>query len=77
MPTRGPIERKVIAATAAAYVASTGLLAALAAVRDDGRLLELLPDGLTAVVAALIPSAITAVAGWRARHTPRPDLTGG
>ncbi|MFD3483770.1 holin [Streptomyces sp. NPDC058665] len=67
-----PIEKKVTAAIAAAYVGSTGLLASLAAVQDDARLISSLPDGLTPFVLALIPAAITAIAGWKAKHTPRP-----
>ncbi|MFB6950167.1 holin [Streptomyces niveus] len=66
-----PVETKVKAATAAAYVGSTGLVAALAAIQDDARLLDFLPDGLTPFVVSLIPAAITAAAGWKAKHTPR------
>jgi len=74
-----PVERKVTAATAAAYVGSAGLLGALAAVQDNARLLEWMPDGLTPFVLALVPTAITAVSGWMAKHTPRDDssATGG
>ncbi|MEU5834452.1 holin [Streptomyces diacarni] len=70
-----PVERKVTAASAAAYVGSAGLLGALAALQDHGRLLEWMPDGLTPFVAALIPTAITAVSGWVAKHTPRDDAS--
>lgn len=70
----GPIERKVKAATAAAYVGASGLLGALAAVQDEQRLLEWMPDSLAPFVLALVPAAIAAAAGWKARHTPRPDL---
>lgn len=66
-----PIERKVSFATAAAYLGSTGLLGALAAVQDNDRLLEWMPDGLSPFVLALVPTLITAVAGWKAKHTPR------
>lgn len=67
------IETKVKAATAAAYVGSAGLLGALTAIRDDARLVGWLPDGLAPFVLALVPTAITAVSGWMARHTPRGD----
>lgn len=66
-----PVERKVSAATAAAYAASTALLAVLAAVQDNQRLLEWLPDGVTPFVLGLVPAAVAFAAGWRARHTPR------
>lgn len=68
-----PVERKVTVATAGAYVASTGLLGALAAVEDHARLLSWMSDGLSPFVLALIPAAITAVSGWQARHTPREE----
>ncbi|MEU2487016.1 holin [Streptomyces sp. NPDC012617] len=68
-----PVERKVSAATAGAYVASTGLLGSLAAIEDNGRLLSWLPDGLSPFLLALVPAAITAVSGWKARHTPREE----
>jgi hypothetical protein len=71
-----PIEQKVKAATAAAYVGSAGLLGALTAVQDNGRLVGWLPDGLAPFVLALVPTAITAVSGWKARHTPRGDSSG-
>ncbi|MEU8870419.1 holin [Streptomyces javensis] len=70
-----PIERKVTAATAAAYVGSAGLLGALAAIQDHERLLEWMPDGLTPFVLALIPTAITAVSGWKTKHTPRDNAS--
>lgn len=73
----GPVERKVKAATAAAYVGSAGLLGALTAVEDDGHLVGWMPDGLAPFVLALVPTAITAVSGWMARHTPRGAANGG
>ncbi|MFJ5802669.1 holin [Streptomyces decoyicus] len=69
--TTAPVEKKVTASTVAAYLASTGLLAILATVRDDARLVGWMPDGLTPFVLALIPTAITFVSGYAARHTPR------
>ncbi|WP_381797314.1 holin [Streptomyces niveus] len=66
-----PVETKVKFATAAAYVSSTGLVAALTAIQDDARLVAWMPDGITPFVLALVPAAITAVAGWKAKHTPR------
>ncbi|MFE3122266.1 holin [Streptomyces hydrogenans] len=69
-----PIEKKVTWASVAAYLGSTGLLAALATVQDNARLLDPMPDTLAPFVLALVPTAITAVSGWTAKHTPRPDL---
>ncbi|MEV0113290.1 holin [Streptomyces sp. NPDC050844] len=64
-------EKKVTAASVAAYLASTGLLAILGAVQDDARLVSGLPDSLAPFVLALVPTAITFVPGWAAKHTPR------
>ena len=66
-----PVEKKVTAATAGTYVASTALLAGLAAVQDNARLLEWMPDSLTPFVLALAPAAIAFVSGWKAKHSPR------
>ncbi|MFC8176519.1 holin [Streptomyces sp. NPDC057325] len=65
------IETKVKAASAAAYVGSTALLAALAAVQDHAQLLSWMPDTVSPFVLALVPTAITFVSGWAAKHTPR------
>ncbi|MFE4311487.1 holin [Streptomyces sp. NPDC056891] len=65
------IETKVKAASAAAFLASTGLLAILAAVQDNARLLSFMPDAVSPFVLALVPTAITFVGGWAAKHTPR------
>ncbi|KUH38376.1 MULTISPECIES: hypothetical protein [Streptomyces] len=70
-----PIEKKVTAATAGAYVASTGLLAALTAVQDNPGLVGWLPDALEPFVLALVPATLTFVGGWAARHTPRGHTT--
>ena len=66
-----PVEKKVTAATAAAYLGSTGLLAVLEAARDNTELVGWMPSGVTPFVLALVPAAITFVSGWAARHTPR------
>ncbi|MGW0086551.1 holin [Streptomyces sp. NPDC003393] len=67
------VESKVRWATAAAYVASSGMLGVLAAVQDDARILEPLPDSISPLVLALLPGLITFFAGWKAKHTPRPE----
>ncbi|MFF1417482.1 holin [Streptomyces sp. NPDC058280] len=66
-----PVEKKVTVASAAAFLGSTGLLGVLAAVQDESRLVGFLPDGLSPFALALVPTAITFVAGWKAKHTPR------
>ncbi|MEU7093040.1 holin [Kitasatospora aureofaciens] len=68
-----PVEKKVKASAAAAYVASAGLLGSLAAVQDNVRLLSWMPDSVAPFVLALVPTAITAVSGWLAKHSPRDD----
>lgn len=65
------IETKVSAATAGTYVASTSVLAGLAAIQDNARLLDWMPDSLSPFVIALVPAAIAFVAGWAAKHSPR------
>lgn len=66
-----PIETKVKAATLAAYLGSTALLAVLTAVQDQPELVSWLPAWLAPFLLAVIPAAVTAVAGYQARHTPR------
>lgn len=71
-----PVERKVTFATAAAYLASTGLLGVLAGVQDNARLVEWMPNGLAPFVLAVIPTVVTFASGWQAAHTPRAgDVT--
>jgi len=66
-----PVEKKVTAATAGTYVASTALLAGLEAVQDQAELVSWVPSAVAPFVLALVPTAIAFVSGWRARHTPR------
>lgn len=67
------VETKVKAATFAAYFGLVALLAVLNAVADTN-LVSALPDYLEVFVAPMVPAALTLVAGWLAKHTPRPDL---
>jgi hypothetical protein len=69
-----PVEKKVTAASVAAYLASTGLLAILTAIQDNAGLVGGLPDALEPFVLALVPTAVTFVAGWAAKHTPRGPI---
>jgi 4-hydroxy-L-threonine phosphate dehydrogenase PdxA len=66
-----PVEKKVTAAAAAAYVGSTALLGGLTAVQDHHELVGWMPGGLTPFVLALVPTAITFVTAWMTRHIPR------
>jgi hypothetical protein len=65
------VEKKVSAATAGTFLGSTALLAALEAARDNAELVGWMPPSLAPFVLALVPTAITFVSGWAARHTPR------
>lgn len=67
------IEQKVKWASIACYVGSAAGLGALQAVSDAG-LVGALPDALEPFALALLPLVLTALAGYRAAHTPRPDL---
>ncbi|MGW1994726.1 holin [Embleya sp. NPDC001921] len=67
-----PVETKVKAAGIATYLGLAGLLGILNATGDAG-LLGGLPDVAEVFVAPMLPTAITLVAGWLAKHTPRPE----
>ncbi|MFD9225371.1 holin [Streptomyces sp. NPDC060064] len=66
-----PVEKKVTAGTVATYLASTGLLAILAAAKDNAELVGFLPDALAPFILAIVPTAIAFVSGWAAKHSPR------
>ncbi|MFJ2863670.1 holin [Kitasatospora sp. NPDC087314] len=72
--TTGPIETKVKAATLATYLGSTALLEVLTTVQDQPSLLGMLPGWLAPWLLALLPTAVTGVAAYQARHTPRADV---
>ncbi|UQA92126.1 holin [Streptomyces halobius] len=57
------------ASSAAAYLALSGLLGVLAAVQDNARLLEWMPDTLSPFVLAIVPTLVTFAAGWKPKHT--------
>jgi hypothetical protein len=67
-----PIELKVIASTVATTAAGLAV-ATLNAVEADSSLLGPLPGWVQAPLIALVPSALTFLAGYQARHTPRSD----
>lgn len=65
-----PVEAKVKSATFWSGAAVTVLLGILGAVSDQN-LVASLPDWLVAPAGALLSAAITLVAGYRAKHSPR------
>jgi hypothetical protein len=67
-----PVEKKVTAATFASYLGGVALLAILNGVADTN-LITALPDVVEVFVAPLVPTAITFIGGYVARHTPRND----
>ncbi len=69
-----PIETKVKASSALAYLASLAGLAVLGGVTDDPSLISGMPDALEPFVLALLPAAGSWIAGWAAPHTPRSDV---
>ncbi|GGO63233.1 holin [Nonomuraea cavernae] len=69
-----PVEAKVKAMTLTAYLSGVAGMAVLQVVAADPSLISFLPDWVEAITLPLLPTALAAVAGWKARHTPRPDL---
>lgn len=69
-----PVETKVKAMTLTAYLSGVAGMAVLQAVADAPSMIAFLPDWVEAITLPLLPTALSAVAGWKARHTPRPDL---
>ncbi|MEU6527883.1 holin [Streptomyces sp. NPDC046928] len=69
-----PIETKVKAGSALAYLLSLAGLAILGAVTDNPSLISGMPDALEPFVLALVPAAGSWIAGWAAPHTPRSDV---
>ncbi|MBT2508794.1 holin [Streptomyces sp. ISL-98] len=68
--SNAPTEAKVKAASAMTFVVGL-VLAVLNAVAADSSLLGPLPVWLQAVAIPLVPTALTWLAGYQARHTPR------
>lgn len=65
-----PVEAKVKSASTASFLAGLAI-AVLNAVVADNSLLGPLPAWLQAPVLALVPTGLTWLAGYQARHTPR------
>ncbi|MER6103630.1 holin [Streptomyces sp. NPDC001832] len=65
-----PVEAKVKASTAGAFLAGLAV-AVLNAVTADSSLLGPLPSWAQAPLLAVVPAVLTWLAGYQARHTPR------
>lgn len=70
---RALVELKVIASTGAGLTAGVAVTVLNQAVADDA-LLGPVPTWGQTLITMLAPPLITFLAGWSARHTPRPDL---
>ena len=65
-----PVEKKVTAATAAAFAVGI-CVAVLNAVVGDSELLGSLPPAWQSIAVVVVPPVVTFLAAWQARHTPR------
>lgn len=65
-----PIEAKVKSATTATFLVSL-VIAVLNSLAANDSLLGPLPVWLQPIIIALAPTAITFLASWQAKHTPR------
>ncbi|MGI5292634.1 hypothetical protein ACQEVF_58835 [Nonomuraea polychroma] len=72
--SKPPVETKVKAMTLTSYLAGVAGMAVLQAVSADPSMIAFLPDWVEAITLPLLPTALAAVAGFKARHTPRRDL---
>lgn len=70
---RWVIEAKVLASTVAAAAAGGGA-AILNGVEADHTLLGSTPAWAQTLLLVVIPTLVTFLAGYKAKHTPRPDL---
>ncbi|WP_326764342.1 holin [Streptomyces sp. NBC_01591] len=68
-----PVETKVKAASAGAFLAGLAV-AVLNAITADSSLLGPLPSWGQAPLLALVPAALTWLAGYQARHTVRDHV---
>lgn len=68
-----PVETKVKAATSAAFLVGVGVALLNWAV-GDSHLMGSLPGWAQSLAAVIVPPLITFLSGWKAQHTPRPDM---
>jgi hypothetical protein len=71
---RPPVEGKVKASTAGAYLGLLALLTVLQTVNTNLDLIAFLPDWLETLTIPLLPGLATYTGGYLAKHAPRPDL---
>ncbi|MEV0586305.1 hypothetical protein [Nonomuraea sp. NPDC050310] len=72
--SRPPVEAKVKWASVGAYLGAVAGTAVLQAIDADHSLIAILPDWLEALTIPLLPTGLAWLAGFRAKHTARPDL---
>lgn len=72
---RWVVELKVMAMTVAVAVVS-GAVELLNQVQADHTLLGPTPAWAQGVIVVAVPTAVTFLSGWAAKHTPRPDIKG-
>lgn len=74
--TTSKVESKVWWATAGTYLGGVAVMAIVNAVtsNDNELLLAAMPDALEQFVMPSVPAVVSFIAGWVAKHTPRPDL---
>lgn len=73
---KGPVEKKVKASAYATYGGVVLLMLIMQGVSNDPGMIAFLPDWLETLIIPLVPAGLTWAAGYRAKHTPRPDLEG-
>jgi len=70
---RAVIEQKVKVSTAATFGVSA-VIAVLNQTAGDDALMGSLPAWAQTLALLVVPPAVTFLSGWKARHTPRPDV---
>lgn len=71
---KGPVETKVKAASWGSYLGALLVLGVIDIFTNDPSVVAALPNWLATVLLPVIPALITLASGWKAKHTPRPDL---
>jgi len=71
--SRAVVELKVIASTGAGLAAGVGVTVLNQTVADEA-LMGSVPTWAQTLITMFVPPVATFLAGWSARHTPRPDL---
>lgn len=71
--TNAPVETKVKAATGAAFLVGFAIAFLNWAV-GDSQLMGSLPPWAQVLTTTVVPPVVTFLSGWKAQHTPRPDV---